>query len=109
MAEPRASRLTQSALPPSERNWRRRAFTTTRCTESLQRSASQSGRTWDSSLEFCTLHSRFRPFYKGFEDFSGTCIQSGVAENLLVPGSLPESAENVLEGNRGFLFVPEAR
>ena len=39
-----------------------------------------------SSLEFCILCERFRPFHKGLEDFSCVRIQSGVAENPFLPG-----------------------
>ncbi len=38
-----------------------------------------------SSLEFCILCQRLRPFHKGLEDFSSVRIQSGVAENPLLP------------------------
>jgi len=41
--------------------------------------------TRDPSLEFCILCQRFRPFDKGLEDFSSVRIQSGVAENPLLP------------------------
>jgi hypothetical protein len=34
---------------------------------------------------FTHLHQSFRPFHKGLEDFSGACIQGGVAENPLLP------------------------
>jgi len=37
-------------------------------------------------LEFCILCQSFRPFHKGLEEFSGVRIQSGVAENPLLPG-----------------------
>ena len=36
-------------------------------------------------LEFCILCQRLRPFHKGLEDFSSVRIQSGVAENPLLP------------------------
>ena len=52
------------------------------CTQALQ--GGGSGRV--PSLEFCILCQRFRPFYKGLEDFSGVRIQSGVAESPLLPG-----------------------
>ena len=34
---------------------------------------------------FAHLRHSFRPFHKGLEDFSGVCIQSGVAENPFLP------------------------
>jgi hypothetical protein len=39
-------------------------------------------------LVFCTLGQPFRPFHKGLKDFSGVCIQSGVAENPFLPGHM---------------------
>ena len=33
-------------------------------------------------------------------------IQSGVAENLLLPGSLPQISKNIFERDRRFAFVP---
>ena len=43
------------------------------------------GKTLNASLEFCILCQRLRPFHKGLEDFSSVRIQSGVAENPLLP------------------------
>jgi phosphoglycolate phosphatase-like HAD superfamily hydrolase len=37
---------------------------------------------------FALLCQPFRPFHKGLEEFSGVCIQSGVAENPFLPGRL---------------------
>jgi len=37
---------------------------------------------------FAHLGHRFRPFYKGLEDFSSVCIQSGVAENPFLPSNV---------------------
>ena len=36
------------------------------------------------------------------------CIQSGVAENSFLPGSLSQSSKNIFEGNRCLAFVPES-
>ena len=43
-----------------------------------------------SFLAWCFAYLRqcFRPFHKGLEDFSGVCIQSGVAENPFLPSRL---------------------
>jgi hypothetical protein len=36
-------------------------------------------------------------------------IQSGVAENLFLPGGLPQISKNIFERNRCFAFVPGPR
>ena len=37
---------------------------------------------------FAYLRERFRPFHKRLKDFSGVCIQTGVAENPFLPGRM---------------------
>src|ERR1700719_2042122 len=37
------------------------------------------------------------------------CIQSGVAENLFLPGGLPQISKNIFEGNRRLAVVPGPR
>ena len=55
---------------------------------------------------FAHLGSSFDPLCKGLKDFSRMRIQSGVAENLFLPGGLPQISKNIFERNRGFAFVP---
>jgi hypothetical protein len=50
--------------------------------------------------------SSFDPLCKGLKDFSRVCIQCGVAENLFLPGCLPQISKNVFEGNRSLAVVP---
>ena len=58
---------------------------------------------------FAHLCSSFDPLCKGLKDFSRMCIQSGVAENLFLPGGLSQISKNILEGNRGLAGVPGPR
>ena len=58
---------------------------------------------------FAHLCSSFDPFYKGLKNFSRVRIQSGVAENLFLPGGLSQISKNILEGNRGLAGVPGPR
>src|ERR1700679_4137850 len=62
------------------------------------------------SLDYCfaVLCSSFDPFCKGLEDFSRVCIQSGVAENLFLPGGLAEIAQDIFKGNRCLARVPRS-
>jgi hypothetical protein len=55
---------------------------------------------------FAHLCSSFDPLCKGLKDFSRMCIQSGVAENLFLPGGLAQISENIFEGNRRLAVVP---
>jgi hypothetical protein len=43
---------------------------------------------WIARLGFCILCQGFRPFHKGLEDFPSVRIQSGVAENPLLPSGV---------------------
>jgi PAS domain S-box-containing protein len=55
---------------------------------------------------FAHLCSSLYPLCKGLKDFSRMRIQSGVAENLFLPGGLPQISKNIFERNRGFAFEP---
>src|SRR5580700_11180152 len=55
---------------------------------------------------FAHLCGSLYPLCKGLKDFSRMRIQSGVAENLFLPGGLPQISKNIFERNRGFAFEP---
>ena len=55
---------------------------------------------------FAHLCSSFDPLCKGLKDFSRMRIQTGVAENLFLPGGLPQISKNIFERNRGFALEP---
>ena len=45
----------------------------------------QTGEISGPRLDFCILRCQFCPFYKGLQDFSRGCIQSGVFKNPFLP------------------------